>query len=523
VLTDSDKKNGITSNINEYRDLVPVCVRENLDVFAPVKDLTDNNAYVYFRNIWNKEKYIAEKLFDRKISNGGSKSYIECSDQDLKEAEADIAQFSGRTIVLDECQKEAIRSAFEHKITVITGGGGTGKSTICRCIYHLASENSLSIRMMSPTGKASQVLTAKTDYPAATIHRSLRMTPDDDYPREEIQEDIVLVDEVSMVGVDTMFAIFVALNRNPWAHLVFVGDSNQLPSVSPGNFLSDIMASGCANTVRLDKIHRQDENSYISVVANDIAKGKIASIPDTATDIRLHEITDPENFKDEIQKSVNAYLKKNGGIEDLQIIAPMYKGNCGVNIINETIQEMMAMTSGHSDKTIQRGKTKFYLGDRIIQTANNYDKQVFNGDMGIIIEIGKKVIDSTVNDKEEEYIIVDFHGNENRILYRSSEIDQIRPAWCVTVHKFQGSQSPDIIFVMAREARIMMSKELVYTGITRAEKNVDIYGNDDMLRLAPTKSVIKKRYTNMNKIIKGLRESRQIFQVLDPPKQEEKK
>lgn len=517
TMGQSDKANGITSDMSEYQKLVPVCIKENLEIFAPVKDIPEDRPYVYFRVIWNKEKFIAEKLFARKMSNGGgSKSYVECSDQELRDAEEDIARFHGRQIVLDECQKQAIRSAFEHKITVITGGGGTGKSTICRCIYHLASENNLSIRMMSPTGKAAQVLAAKTDYPAATIHRSLRMKPDDDVPREEIQEDIVLIDEVSMVGIDTMYAIFVALQRNPWSHLVFVGDPNQLPSVSPGNFLSDIIQSGCANVVKLDKIHRQDENSYISVVANDIAGGKITRIPDTATDIRWHEITDPENFKDRIQEVVREYLKKKGGVEDLQIIAPMYKGNCGVNLINETIQEMMAVTRGYSERLIQRRLTKLYLGDRVIQTVNDYDKQVFNGDMGIITEIGKKVIDPSKNDKEEEYVVVDFYNN--MVLYRSAEIEQLRPAWCITTHKFQGSQSPDIIFIMAREARIMMSKELVYTGITRAEKNVDIYGNDDMFRQAPGVSVVKIRYTNMNKVIKELRENRKILQVMDPPK-----
>ena len=510
TLAKCNESMGKTEPLLEYEKLIPQCIKNNLGLFAAIKNLHEKNSYVYLKEIWEKEKYIASSIFHKSRSEVSSSP---CTEADMEGAQKDVSNFSHRDIILDETQKEAIKSAFANKITVITGSGGTGKSTICRCIFHLAEEKELRVRMMSPTGKAAQVLGNKTSYPAETIHRSLKLKPGDDFPRENIDEDIIIIDEISMVGIDTMFAVMVAMEENLWGNIIFVGDSNQLPSVSPGNFLSDMIKSGCVNVVKLDRIHRQDNDSYISLLADDIARGKVVSIPDGAKDIQWHDINSTRTFEDKIRGVIRDFIENGNNMDDLQIMSPMYKGDCGVNKINEAIQDMMADMNGTRNNHLIRNFSTFYVGDRVIQTVNNYDKEIFNGDMGKVVDVGRKVMNSQVSDEKEDYITVNFYGNDHT--YIGEEIEQLKLAWCCTVHKFQGSQSPNIIFVMAEEARILMSKELLYTAMTRAEKNLEIHGQINMFKLAPTKSIVRKRHTNMNDLIVEMKESRKIFQVIE--------
>jgi len=511
LLDQSNEKLGKSENLKDYLQLISHNIKNDLKIFAAVKNTESNEVFIYLKSIWDKEKYISNQIFKRRTYHKKPDSI--CSDKDVEEAEVDIKKFVGKEIILDDTQKESIKSAFNEKVTVITGPGGTGKSTICRAIFYLALKKKLTIRMMSPTGKAAQVLMEKTKGPAATIHRSLGIKPGDDSQlmSEDITEDIVLIDESSMVGIDTMYFVFKAAEINRGANIVFVGDSNQLPSVSPGNFLFDIIKSKCANVIALDKIHRQDENSYISILANDISNGKAVDIPENASDIKWHEISS-DRFESVIKKAVKSFISKRN-IDDLQIISPMKKGECGVNKINDIMQEMMADVNGTQNDFIQKGFNKFHCGDRVIQLENNYNKNIFNGDIGKVIEVGKKVIDANKTDKAEDYVIVDFYGEE--FLYVGEEIDQLKIAYCITVHKFQGSQAPYIFFIMASEARIMMSKELVYTGFTRAQKHLNIYGNTDMLRAAPMKSIVRKRHTNTSNLIKELRDDKRFLKVLE--------
>lgn len=419
-----------------------------------------------------------------------------------------------KKITLDESQREAIKSAFLNKLTVITGPGGSGKSTICRYIYEVACELGMSVRMMSPTGKAAQVLSSKTGAPASTIHRSLKMKIDESgTTRETIREDILLIDEISMSGIDTMNAIMQALEFNTYANIVFVGDKNQLPSVSPGNFLSDIMESGCANVVTLNKIHRQDEDSYISLIANEISKGKVTPIPDCAKDIKWRNLH-VDTFNEDLLVFVDQYLKTEK-IDDLQIISPMKKGPCGVYKINEIMQKKMAEINGTETDSIVFGFQKFYRGDRVIQIENNYEKNVFNGDMGVIIDLGERVEDPGVSDKKEKFVTVKIYNEE--IEYCGEEADQLLLAWASTIHKYQGSQIKNIILILSEEAQVMMNKEILYTGLTRAEKKVDIFGHESMFRLAPTRSSVKKRYTNMKCIMKQFGSSEKVLEVLALP------
>ena len=329
TLKKGNQRTNADGGLQEQVEMISKCIKANLDRFTAVKNVKEENngAYLYLKDIWEKEKYISEQLFHRSRGKHTEEGRFVCSDDAIEDAEKDIMKFSGREIKLDDCQREAVKSAFANRVTVITGAGGTGKSTICRCICHLAQEHKLTLRLMSPTGKAAQVLSDKTGFGAATIHRSLRLRPGDDFPRENIQEDILIVDEVSMVGVDTMFAIMVAMEENLWGNIIFVGDPNQLPSVSPGNFLSDIIESKCANVVKLAQIHRQDENSYISLIANEIAKGKVVEIPQEANDMKWHNLSNGI-FEETIRSTVRGFVSDGNDINDLQILSPMYRGSC---------------------------------------------------------------------------------------------------------------------------------------------------------------------------------------------------
>jgi len=500
ILAKCDEALGMSTNPSAYRQAITPCIKSNLDTFVAVQiyDLEKPLTYVYLRDVWQKECYIAQQIKDRSEVPSYFKSV---TDEEIKQAEQDVSSFCGKDIKFDEKQIEAIKSAFEEKNTVITGAGGTGKSAICRCIFYLSQKRNLSIRMMSPTGKAAQVLSEKTGCQAATIHRSLKMKPGEDFPENPITEDIVIIDEVSMSGIDTMNAIMLAAHDKHDIHFVMVGDKNQLPSVSPGNFLFEIMQSKCANVVMLDKVHRQSEKSYIPLIAGEVAKGKVVDIPKDAVDMIWTDVN-ADNFGADLEEYVNEYLKNGNDIADLQFISPMKKGQCGVWRINELLQNKMADYHNTTSQCLEIGFQKFYEKDRVIQTENNYTKEVYNGDIGYIVSLGSKRI-SDDNDKMTRYVVVEYDG-VGKVEYCGEDLNQIMLAWCITVHKFQGSASPYILFVMSSEANIMMSKELVYTAITRASKAIKIFGNNRCWKEAPLHSAIRKRYTNMIPIMRHL-------------------
>lgn len=490
----------------EITSCVANVLKTNKEDFAVIKNNETADVFVYLRSIWKREVYVAQQLWKRLENNIDD---LGVTVQDIDKAELSLAKFYGKRIQLDEFQKKAIGDVFQNRVSIITGGGGSGKSTICRCIVEIAQSKKLSIRLMSPTGKAAQVLSDKTGATAETIHKSLKLMPGNDSPGEPVTQNIVIVDEISMCGMDTMNALFQALEQNPNCHIIFVGDKNQLPSVSPGNFLSDLMSTGLCKIITLEKIHRQDEDSYISLLANSISKGQIVEIPSSAKDIVWHDLN-TDNFKNQINEFLTQYLE-NKNINDIQFISPMKKMTCGVFKLNEIIQERMAEENGETIP-YQRGFNKFYKKDRVIQISNNYSKDIFNGDMGVIVDFGERIPNAKENDKLQKYIDVKF--GDRLVSYYDDDIDELNLAWATTVHKFQGSQSKEIAMILNREAQIMTTKEMVYTAMTRAEKMLTIFGHMSMFKLAPTKSAITIRWTNLSWFLKEAKENKSYFVVL---------
>jgi exodeoxyribonuclease V alpha subunit len=271
------------------------------------------------------------------------------------------------------------------------------------------------------------------------------------------------------------------------------------------------MESGCANVVRLDNIYRQDENSFIPILANDISLGKVVDIPPNATDIKWNNLSSSDTWDISLRRVVKDFISENN-VDDLQIIAPMYKGIFGINKTNEIMQDLMADINDVKSEPFHRGFMTLYVGDRVVQCVNDYEKSIFNGDIGKVIEAGRKATNPN-SDEQKDYVTVNFYGDN--ITYIGDEIEDIRLAWALSVHKFQGSQSNYVICILPNEASNMMSRELNYTALTRASKRLDIYGHMSVFRLSPTRSAIRKRYTNMNNMIKELRDNQKIFKILE--------
>ena len=491
----------------EDADAVPQVALKD---FVILRNNSSGESLVYDPRTYAAERSIAFKL----VKMASFESPYECTDEDIEYAEKEYERNVGLKIVLDECQREAVKSAFTNKITVITGGGGTGKSTICRCIRAIAQKRGQSLAFMAPTGQAAKVLSQKTSHPAATIHRALGLTPDGVRELKYVEADILVVDEFSMVGIDTLPYLLYAIQSCRHTNLVVVGDPQQLPSVASGNFLADLIASDIASVQMLKHIHRHSKKSYIARIANTISNGGVPDIPKDAEDFVWIDFGDLDDAANKAAAVVNKYLNQDR-IQDVQALSPMYRSPAGVDAICANIQ---CMTSS-GEKFEYKNKT-FYKGDRVMQLVNNYDKDIFNGTIGIVDKFGFDVVRPEIENVERHYVVVDFDG-ETR-MYVGDEIDQLRVCWCSTVHKFQGSQMPVIVFIMTEANSRMMTRELVYTAITRASEKVYVVGSFNMLCLAARTSEIRKRYTSTANLIRwkieGLPDDITVLNVKKAPK-----
>ena len=486
-----------------YTPLLEEMVRQHFVLFG---DKYDKIPYVYLPETYHNERYCADFLARMCLLD----SDYRCSDEEIKRAEVECATFNDKPdLKFNGKQKEAIRSAFEKKVTVLTGGGGTGKSTICRSICQIAIDKGMIVTQFAPTGQAAKVLNQKTSHQASTIHRGLGLVPGgkrstvragSDSAEVEIDAHILIIDEFSMVGADVLPFVFESISDKRLTNLVFVGDPQQLPSVSPGNNLSDIIASDSANVVCLDQIYRQGEHSYISYIANDIAHGEFKGIPEDADDIVLIPADYGADAVPHITNVVEFHLDKNQ-MSDLQVLSPIHAREGGVTHTNCLMQKMITEPT---DNFISYDGNVYYYGDRVMQTVNNYEKMVFNGNLGYVVDLGRKVIDPMESDLPSAFVTVRMADGETtkNVTYADNEIKQLKLAWCSTVHKFQGSQMKNVLFVLTKSHKFMASRELVYTALTRAEKRVVIVGHEDMLYRAAKNSRIAVRHTNMTKMIR---------------------
>jgi exodeoxyribonuclease V alpha subunit len=391
-------------------------------------------------------------------------------------------------IELAQGQKEAILLAASSKVLIITGGPGTGKTTLITAILRIFQQLKLRILLAAPTGRAAKRMNEATGWEAKTIHRLLEYSPHrGGFKKNEedpLEADVVTIDETSMVDTLLMHHLLKAIPSH--AHLILVGDVDQLPSVGPGNVLKDIIRSGKFTVVRLTEIFRQAQESMIVVNAHKVNQGQFPLLnevdkPEKA-DFQFIQEEDPEKILQNILDICSERIPRQFGfhpLKDIQVLAPMHKGTIGVANLNIELQKRL--NPGQSG--ITRGTWNFRIGDKVMQIVNNYDKDVFNGDIGWISEINP----------EEREVAIDFDGR--LVPYDYSDLDEIILAYAISVHKSQGSEYPVVILPVVTQHYMLLQRNLVYTGITRAKKLVVMIGTKKALAIAIRNNKPQRRYT----------------------------
>ena len=388
---------------------------------------------------------------------------------------------------LSEKQIEALRDSINSKVMVITGGPGTGKTTIINAIIKIYQRMGQKVLLAAPTGRAAKRMTEATGHEAKTIHRLLEFSPGSGtFKKNEsntLEADLIIIDEASMVDTILMYHFLKAVSLK--ATLILVGDVDQLPSVGAGNVLKDIIDAHCLPVVRLKEIFRQSKESMIIVNAHRINNGEIPLFrggEGYLHDFYFFTIEEPEKVVEKI-----IYLCKEGipsrfgydPLDAIQILTPMHKGIVGVSNLNTELQKEL---NPAKDELIRGGRI-FRTGDKVLQIRNNYDKDVYNGDIGRVREI----------DKETQEVRVDFDGR--LVAYEYSEIDEIVLAYATSVHKSQGSEYPVVIMPLLTQHYMLLQRNLLYTGITRGKKLVILVGTKKALAIAIKNNKPQMRYT----------------------------
>ena len=389
---------------------------------------------------------------------------------------------------LSPSQHDALRIALRSRAVVITGGPGVGKTTLVQSLLKILTAKKLKCILAAPTGRAAQRLAEATGLEASTLHRLLEFQPArGGFQRNAsnpLEGDVVVVDEVSMVDVPLMSRLLDALPRK--ARLILVGDADQLPSVGPGLVLGDIIRSGMIPVVHLREIFRQAGDSRIISGAHAINRGEIPDIIEAPkdSDFVFVDREDAEECAATLVSLVRDRLPKHLGvdpIEGIQILSPMHRGSLGIKELNLRLQAALNPRSEYRDEYQAFGNL-FRIGDKVIQTSNNYDKEVFNGDIGRIRSL----------DKEERQAVVRFGKRE--VIYEFGELDELELAYAITIHKSQGSEFPVVVIPLAMQQYLLLQRNLLYTGVTRGKRMVVLVGQKKALGMAVRNESTRHRH-----------------------------
>ena len=432
--------------------------------------------YVYTPEAYEEENYIARRIQDMAAMKPlAMKTHVQL----FLDRWQDSCHFE-----LADKQREAVEKSLESGMTVITGGPGTGKTTVVQTIIRLAEQEGLRILLCAPTGRAAKRLAETTQRKAKTIHRLL--IPDGRQGRIQVFEynetkllpaDLVIVDEVSMLDMEMMYHLLSALK--PQCRCILVGDADQLPSVGAGAVLHDIIASGQVPVVRLDTIFRQQEGGRIVTNAHLINSGRLPVVNEDP-EFRFVEIEDEAQGAEKISALYNSELLETGDKFAVQVLSPMYKNPCGVDNLNQLIQGRFNPPA--EGKGELKGKNViFRVGDKVMQKHNDYEKGVFNGDIGEIFAIQKDMV----------YV----RYPEQDVKYEGQEVDEITLAYAITVHKSQGSEYHTVIMVLVNSHAIMLQRNLFYTAVTRAKRKVILVGSKRAVQTAVQNQRTSRRFT----------------------------
>lgn len=476
-------------------------VLQNLALSLVIKEIdVDGTTVVMLYKMYNTEKNVAtliNNLQSKKLPNIDVSKDIEMYEK-----------LSG--ITMHETQKDAISLAINSGVCVITGGPGTGKTTIVKCILNIFKGMGKTVKLLAPTGRAGKRLSESTKEDASTIHRALGV--DYNNPNmffynasNKMPYDVVIVDEVSMVDVQLAYYLLRALKHE--CRLILVGDKDQLPSVGAGNVLSDILSSGVVPYVALTHIYRQDNKSLIVTNAHLINGGKMPILDNKSKDFFYEEYQDGESMLNSIvalvTKRIPNYLKCD--VSKIQVLAPMKAGVCGVENINKHLQESInppSITKGE----IVFNNISYRVGDRVMQTSNNYEREwtkgrengtgVFNGDIGVITQIDRGTKETTIEFED---------GRIAR--YLVTDLSEIVLSYAITIHKSQGSEFDVVIIPVVSGAYMLLTRNLLYTAVTRAKKMVVLVGNKKNIGAMVHNNYTQVRYSMLKKFLQETKET----------------
>ena len=489
-------KEVIINNVNKFLDTS----YDNYDaIFKQLEEadyiVIDGEDY-YLEEIWKAEENITERLYDMASKPIKKPKNINNLLTELEKI---------NSIEYNDEQKKAIKKALENNILIITGGPGTGKTTIIKAITELYQhinkldydEFTEKLALLAPTGRASKRMSESTFLPASTIHRFLKWNKDDGkfMINESNKSDVelVIVDEVSMIDINLFDSLLKGLKRN--VKMILVGDYDQLPSVGPGNLLKDLICSDVIDVVHLKHLYRQDENSYIISLAYEIKDGNLSeNFLNTYSDYTFLKCS-ANHIKTNLMRLCQKVIEKGYDYKRMQILAPMYKGENGIDTLNKELQDVFNPKSPEK-REIKSGNVIFRENDKILQLVNMPDENVFNGDIGVIKYI--KYGNTSKSKKDEIY--VDFDGN--LVKYTPKDFSKIKHGFIISIHKSQGSEFEMVIMPMAHSYKRMLYKKLIYTGVTRAKKKLIIIGEPEAFALSVQNN---HEYIRNSKLLKKIK------------------
>lgn len=491
-------------NQNDFRLSVEE-IKENIKQLIKQGEIIHEGERLYLRALYEAEVNLANELF--RIA----KSDFDAEIDEILVAEAIQQVEAEAEIEYTEKQKQAISQSLLSKITIITGGPGTGKTTVVNGIIKtFALLNKISdfdrddrIALVAPTGRAAKRLQETTGCEGKTIHRLLGYDRNGYFQYNDLQKlgcKLIICDETSMVDIFLAYYLVRALKDD--VQIIFVGDVNQLPSVGPGEVLKNLIDACCFPTIVLDKIHRQQHHSSIIEIAHDINNQVIPKdLFEKKTD-RNFILASNDLLISRLEFIVNNALSKGFPIEDIQILAPMYKGNVGIDQINLNLQNLINPKSDVK-KEIQFGNKIFRQGDKVIQLVNRPQDFVMNGDIGFVTHVFPE------DNEDHVKLIVSFDDLE--VKYTETELDQLSLAYCISIHKSQGSEFPIVIVVISKSYSIMLQKKLIYTAVTRAKKSLILLGDPYAFINAIRNNQIIQRQTSLQNRLERLFKTNKIL------------